>query len=135
MVLDEREGTFGDVTQSRIDESATDCEWGTPLLPKTTRVTASLTQANATKWTFNLTETLVFGRVRYASASLSSTGFGIVPWVVQGPLGGPVVTVETAEPVSGTMILTADESMPNALAVEGQDGHTTHAQEAERATE
>lgn len=110
VVLDERDGWFGDILETVIDDTMVSVQWGTPMLKKTSRLTAQMTLSNTDTYVFNLTDHLVFGNVRVAIPSFDSTDGHFYQTRVETPVQGTVITVYTDAPAGGIMTLFVDES-------------------------
>jgi hypothetical protein len=75
-------------------------------LGKATRASLSLTQSNATQWTFDFSSQLVFPNITRVRHSLSATtGFARA---VARPAQGAVVVIETDVAVTGTILVDVD---------------------------
>jgi hypothetical protein len=77
--------------------------------PRATRATLSLSQTAATTWLFNFCDVLVFPTIARATI-VSLTAASGFPVAVARPPTNCTVLVETSEPVTGEMSVTADSS-------------------------
>ena len=81
--------------------------------PVGTQATLSLTQSAATSWTFDFCDQLLFPQIAVVRIHVvAASGF---PVAVARPTANCTVTVETSEPVTGTITVEVDSSKPSPL--------------------
>ena len=79
--------------------------------PVGTRATLSLTQSKATSWSFDFCDQLLFPTIALARVDVvAESGF---PVAVARPTTDCKLTVETSEPVTGTVTVEVDSSAPS----------------------
>lgn len=82
-----------------------------------TRATQALTQHGATRWAFDFCDALVFGQIAIVRSvtvqAATGGGNGGFPQAVARPAVNCTVVIETSEPVTGTVVVEVDSSLPS----------------------
>jgi len=108
IILDERAAKFTGVFDTVID--------GNMMSPsykvKSTKETAQLRQVNAQTWTFDFTDRLLFSKIETVDYSIQIEGSTFARHTARPPVGR-TVTIETDTPVTATVTVTVDQSVPS----------------------
>uniref|UniRef100_A0A6B2L5B9 Rhamnogalacturonase A/B/Epimerase-like pectate lyase domain-containing protein n=1 Tax=Arcella intermedia TaxID=1963864 RepID=A0A6B2L5B9_9EUKA len=106
IMLDQTQAKFTDVIDTTIESNMAN---PTSLLMKSTKATAKLRLENASKWQFDFNNRLLFGSIQNFGYSMVIEGNGFARHAARA-INGNIVTVETDQPVTGTVYVWVDQS-------------------------
>jgi hypothetical protein len=109
IVLDQTKAKFTDVNDTVIKDNMMNPQ---TMVVKSTQASAKLRLVQATKWEFDFSERLLFPQIQSVKYSFEIEGNTFAMHASRPPVG-KTVTVETNIPVTGTVTIEVDQSIPS----------------------